>query len=96
MGFRKGSISLVGLGVSGGLAYGSLLMDVGEPKDSWAGEGLPLSCGSMKFVGDLPDSTDILRHAFGPRVGGLGVPTILAYGSHGEEGLELEEPGENT
>lgn len=71
-------------------------MDVGEPKDSWAGEGLPLSCCSIKEVGDLPDSTGILRHVFGPIIGGLGVPTILAYGSHGEEGLEPEDPGENT
>lgn len=96
MGFRKGSISPGGLGLSTSLGYGSLLKEVGEPKDSCAGDGLPLSCCSIKEVGDLPDSTGILRQAFGPIIGGLGVPTILAYGSHGEEGREPEDPGEKT
>lgn len=74
-----------GLGVSGGLAYGST-DDVGEPKPSWAGDGRPLSCASEPRRGVLE-----------PDEGGRGVPTIFVYGSQGEEGRDPvdEPPGEN-
>ena len=93
IGFRNGSAAATGLGVSGGLAYGSLLRDVGDPKGSWAEEGLPLS--SDIDLGDFPDSTRALRCEFEAMGRGLGVPTILAYGSPGEDGLDPDEPGEN-
>lgn len=78
MGFKKGSPEGAGLGVSGGLAYGSLLRDVGDPKGSWPEEeDLPLS--SDRDLGDFPDSTEPLRCPPAPPMGGgLGVPTILA------------------
>lgn len=75
-----------GRGVSGGFAYGSVLADVGEPKDSWAGEGRLLSCMS---------DTEPLRGVLEPDGGGLGVPTILPYGSHGEGGRDPDDSGEN-
>lgn len=66
--------------MSGGFEYTSAF--VGEPKDSWAGEGLPLSC--MSDIEHLD-----------PEGGGRGVPAILAYGSQGDDGREPDEPGEN-
>lgn len=83
IGFTNGS---VGRGVSGGFAYGSVLVDVGDPKESWAGEGLLFSCMSEK---------EPLRGVLDPDGGGLGVPTILPYGSHGEEGRDPDDSGEN-
>lgn len=64
MGFTKGSVLPAGLGVSGGLAYGSLHMAVGEPM------------GSERPLGDFPDS-ELRRGVPCPEGGGLGVPTIL-------------------
>ncbi len=68
------------------LHMGRCWADVGDPKDSWAGEGRLLSCMS---------GTEPLRGVLEPDGGGLGVPTILPYGSHGEEGRDPDDSGEN-
>lgn len=68
-------------------------MEVGEPNDSWTGDGRSRSCCSA--LGDFPESTELLRGVLDAIGGGRGVPTILAYGSQGEEGLEPLVLGEN-
>lgn len=72
--------------MSGGFAYGSVLVVVGDPNDPGAGEGRHLSCMS---------DTEPLRGVLDPEGGGLGVPTILLYGSHGEDGRDPDDSGEN-
>lgn len=92
---------IAGRGVSGAFAQGSMLAGgAGEPKDSLAKEGLLFSiCSAAGDVLETPcgtaqesrEGTEFLR-ATG---GGLGVPTIFAYGSQGDDGLDPFAAEEN-